>query len=270
MRTDGQQLVPPVSPFMWQWFSRYARRFLRKHFHAVRLLQGTERYTAVPDGRPIILWCNHPSWWDPMVGIFLAHHQWPGRSHYWPIDAAMLRKYRFFTKLGFFGVEKDSLRGAAAFLRTAQAALGQDGPARGNACLWVTAGGDFQDVRARPVHVKPGVSHLARRLDAGVILPLVIDYTFWSEKTPEALLAFGPPIAVTERPTVETLREALTATMDDLAAAALSRDATRFTTLLHGAAGTSVVYDLWRRGKAALAGRAFDPSHLPPQEARAG
>ena len=34
---------------------------------------------------------------------------------------------------------------------------------------------------------------LARRLDAGIILPLAIEYPFWSEKTPEALLAFGRP-----------------------------------------------------------------------------
>ena len=253
---------------MWRWFTWYAQRFLRNHFHAVRLMRGSEPPT-IPADEPLIVYCNHPSWWDPMTGIFLARHFWPDRNHYWPIDAVMLRKYRFFAKLGFFGVEKDSVRGAASFLRTAQAALVADGPARGNACLWVTAGGDFQDVRARPVHVKPGVTHLARRLDACVILPLAIDYTFWSEKTPEALLAFGPPIDVTERPTVETLRDALTATMDDLAAAAVSRDPARFTTLLHGAAGTSVVYDLWRRGKAALAGRAFDPSHLPVREAGA-
>jgi 1-acyl-sn-glycerol-3-phosphate acyltransferase len=260
--------VPTGSPLMWRWFSGYARRFVRKHFHAVRLLRGTEALTRTPDGEPLIVCSNHPSWWDPMIGIFLAQHLWPHRRHYWPIDAAMLAKYRFFTKLGFFGVDKDSARGAATFLRTAAAALAPDGPAGGNACLWVTAGADFQDVRARPVLFKPGVESLARRLDRGVILPLAVEYPFWSEKTPEALLAAGRPIPVSARPTTDALRDALTGAMDDLAAAAVSREPAQFTTLLSGAAGTTRVYDVWRRGKAFLAGKAFDPSHLPEQEAR--
>ena len=261
----NEQTLPAVSPFMWRWFTRYAGRFLRKHFHAVRLLRSTEALPAAlaPD-EPLILCCNHPSWWDPMVGIFLAEHLWPRRRHYWPIDAAMLRKYRFFAKLGFFGVEKDSPRGAAAFLRTATAVLS----IYPGACLWVTAGGDFEDVRARPVRVKGGIAHLAKRLDRGVILPLAIEYPFWTEKTPEALLAFGPPLRVTERPGDEDLRAALTAAMDGLAAAAVARDPAAFTTLLSGAAGTSRVYDAWRGMKARLAGRRFSAAHMPEADAR--
>jgi 1-acyl-sn-glycerol-3-phosphate acyltransferase len=253
---------------MWRWFSRYARRFVRKHFHAVRLLNGTgAALDALHPGVPLVLCCNHPSWWDPMLGIFLAEHLWPRRSHYWPIDAAMLRRYRFFAKLGFFGVEKDSPRGAASFLRTASAVLAAGAPACGEACLWITAGGEFQDVRVRPVSMKSGVAHLARRLPSGVILPLAVEYPFWSERTPEALLAFGDPVPVAQRPTADALRENLTNAMDRLAAAAMSRDAAQFETLLSGESGTSCVYDAWRRGRAALAGRRFDPSHLPEPEA---
>ena len=260
-----QQFQPTISPFMWRWFTRYARRFVRRHFHAVRLLRATEPAAAsLPPGGPLILCCNHPSWWDPMVGIFLAQHLWPQRPHYWPIDAAMLRKYRFFAKLGFFGVEKDSRRGAAAFLRAATAVL-----TRGDgACLWVTAGGDFQDVRARPVQVKGGIEHLARRLQSCTILPLAIEYPFWTEKAPEALLAFGRPLRVSDRPDTDALREALTKAMDDLAAAAVAREPAAFSTLLSGAAGTSCVYDAWRRGRAMLAGRQFNPAHMPEAEAK--
>jgi 1-acyl-sn-glycerol-3-phosphate acyltransferase len=252
--------VPVVSPVLLRWFTWYARRFLCKHMHAVRLLRAHDGagVPAVPPDEPVIVCCNHPSWWDPMVGIFLASHLWPARSHYWPIDAKMLARYRFFSRLGFFGVERGGRQGARTFLRTATAAL-----SRGDACLWVTAEGQFSDVRARPVRVKPGIVHLARRLGRGVILPLAVEYPFWTEKTPEVLLAFGRPVPVAERPGPAGLGEALTGAMDELAAAAMARDPGRFATLLAGAAGTSRVYDAWRRGRALLAGGSFDPSHMP-------
>ena len=255
--------VPAVSPFMWRWFTWYGRRFLRKHMHAVRLMRGGEP-AAVPPDEPLVITGNHPSWWDPMAGIFLATRLWPDRDHYWPIDARMLEKYRFFGTLGFFGVEQDSRRGAATFLRTATAIL-----ARPRTCLWVTAEGGFADVRARPLRIKPGIVHLARRLDRGVILPLAIEYPFWNERTPEVLVRVGGPMRAADHPDTEAIEASLTATMDALAAAAVTRDPALFTTLLAGGAGTSGIYDGWRRAKALLAGRRFDAAHMPEVEARA-
>jgi 1-acyl-sn-glycerol-3-phosphate acyltransferase len=240
---------------MWRWFSWYASRFLRKHFHAVRLLRGGEP-PAVPLDQPLVVYCNHPSWWDPMIGIFLASRFWPERNHYWPIDAAMLRKYPMFAKLGFFGIEKDSPRGGAAFLRTATAALRE-----GRACLWVTAQGEFADVRQRPVRIKPGLAHLARRLERGTILPLAGEYPFWTERTPEALLRFGRPLDAAARPSHDELERTLADAMVALAAAAIAREPARFTRLLGGAAATGAVYDAWRRARAFATRQRFDAAH---------
>src|SRR3712207_2550788 len=104
-RSRDDDRLPAVSPLLWRWFSWYAERFLRKHFHAVRLAADTPP-PQVPSGVPLVVYANHPPWWDPMLAIYLARRLWPQRRHYWPIDAAMLRKYRFFAKLGFFGVDQ--------------------------------------------------------------------------------------------------------------------------------------------------------------------
>ena len=257
MEHDAPSIVPRISPFMWRWFSWYAGRFLRKHFRAVRLMDGGAP-PSIAHEEPLIVYCNHPSWWDPMLGIFLARRFWPDRRHYWPIDAAMLRKYPIFGKLGFFGVEKDTARGAATFLRVGTAALGQPG-----ACLWITAQGEFADVRLRPVRIKPGLAHLARRLSNGVILPLAGEYPFWTERTPEALVRFGQPLRIAERPSHEHQELELANAMDALAAASMVRDPLRFSVLTSGAAGTSPFYDAWRRTRAAASGRAFSVSHAP-------
>jgi 1-acyl-sn-glycerol-3-phosphate acyltransferase len=204
---------------------------------------------------------NHPSWWDPLMGCVLSLH-YPDREPYIPMDAAGLAKYRFLGKLGFFGVETGSLRGAAQFLRTAEAIL-----VRPKAMLWVTAQGKFTDPRVRPAVLQSGVGHLARRIGTGTVLPLALEYPFWSERSPEALARFGEPIDLSRnrgwsaRAWTERIGGGLEETQDALAAEASSRDPSKFVTLIHGHAGVGGVYDLWRRAKSWLRGQRFDPRH---------
>jgi hypothetical protein len=62
--------------------------------------------------------------------------------------------------------------------------------------LWLTAQGEFRDVRERPAGLKNGLGALLARVKKGTVLPLALEYPFWSEKKPEAHLAFGTPIIV--------------------------------------------------------------------------
>jgi hypothetical protein len=57
------------------------------------------------------------------------------------------------------------------------------------------------------------------------------------------------------------LEGALTETLDRLARDVQTRDPARFRSLLEGRPGIGGIYDAWRRLKATLRGRAFDPSH---------
>jgi 1-acyl-sn-glycerol-3-phosphate acyltransferase len=255
------------SPWLIRGFSRYVRRYLRRHFHAVRLARGG-RPEAPPEG-PLVIVLNHPSWWDPLVGAVLAG-LFPGREHYAPIEAAALARYRFFEWLGFFGVHPGTRQGAREFLRTGAAIL-----ARPDAALWVTAQGEFTDPRQRPVRLRPGVGHLLRRLHGGVVLPLALEYPFWQERTPEALARFGAPIPVgrgRERSVEEwmhLIEAGLTAAQDALAADAQRRDPQAFEVLLGGKAGVGGVYDLWRRLRAWLRGERFQAAHAAEGSATA-
>ena len=62
---------------------------------------------------------NHPSWWDPLVGLALTEFMHERRIHYCPIDVNGLTQYPFLERLGFFGVEVGTTRGSLAFLRQA-------------------------------------------------------------------------------------------------------------------------------------------------------
>jgi 1-acyl-sn-glycerol-3-phosphate acyltransferase len=242
-----------------RWFTSYTRRYLARNMHGVRLLRGS-RPAEIPPG-PLVVVLNHPSWWDPLVCLMLAG-LFPDRVHSAPIEADALKRYRFFARLGFFGIEPGTPRGARTFLRTATELLRQSG-----AALWVTVQGRFADVRERPLRLKAGVGHLLRRLEGGTVLPLALEYPFWNERGPEALACFGTPIAIESGVNrsvadwMEAIDSGLSTAMDTLAAAACRRDETLFEPLLGGKVGVGGVYDLWRRLKAWLSGQRFDARH---------
>jgi 1-acyl-sn-glycerol-3-phosphate acyltransferase len=255
------QNMPRPSPFLVRAFVRYTKYYLRQHFHTVRV--ALEDYPELPSAEcPMVVFLNHPSWWDPLVAICLAFHCFPGRTPYAPIEAQALRQYQFFSRLGFFGIEPGTPRGAATFLRVGQAILQQSATA-----LWVTPSGQFSDPRLRPVALRSGLSHLARRLPRGILFPLALEYPFWQERTPEALARFGAPIVIdgeeTRSPAEWTalLSQRLEATQDALAYDACHRNHAAFTTVIRGASGVGGVYDLWRRARARLQGTTFQPQH---------
>ncbi|WP_448203295.1 lysophospholipid acyltransferase family protein [Azospirillum sp. sgz302134] len=233
---------------------------MRRSFHAVRLAK--PGWPNLPAGRPVIVYTNHPSWWDPAFMIVMGTTRFAARPGYGPIDVAGLTRYPFLGRIGLFGIEPHSAQGAATFLRTARRIL--DVP---DAMLWITAEGAFTDPRRRPVQLRPGLAHLVRRVPDAVVVPMAFEYPFWDERTPEALARFGTLVdaALFEGWRVETLNahltHALEDTMDSLAEDAQSRDPERFIRVIGGTVGVGGVYDLWRRGRAWATGRRFDPGH---------
>ncbi len=251
--------VPVRSELLVNAFRWWVRRYLRKHFHAVRLARAGRPH--VPAGVPLVVVLNHPSWWDPLVGLLLAE-QFPGRRHFAPMDALALDRYGFFRKLGFYGIGRCGVRGARGFLETTAAILSRPG-----AAVWVTAQGRFTDCRAPSLGLRHGVGHVARRLGRGVIVTLALEYPFWEERLPEALARFGRPVPIdggnrlAARGWVERIESSLAAARDALAAHSIARDASAFEDLLTGDVAIGGVYDAWRRFRAWQRGEHFRPEH---------
>lgn len=238
----------------------YLRGYLARHFHAVRIAGG-ER-PEIPAERPLLVYSNHPSWWDPMLFILLGNVFFPRRRGFGPMDAEALERYGFLKRLGVFGVERDTARGAARFLAVSRGILNETGT-----LIWLTPEGRFTDVRTRPIRFQPGLAHLVRELSHAAVLPVAIEYPFWNESKPESLARFGTPLdsgAARDRPADawnEVLADSLSRTMDALSADAQARDPDRFETLISGQTGVGFFYDSWRRLKSWVQGRKFSPAH---------
>lgn len=249
------------SPLLLRCFDHIFARTARRHMCALRLAG----WGAPQAGSgPLVIFASHASWWDGIAFLLLSRRLFPGRRVFVPVQAAALARYPFMRWLGAFGV---TLRDPAGFLGTAGRVLQQD-------MLWMNAGGRFADVRQRPVPIAAGLVRLAGQVPQVQFLPLALEYPFWTERRPEMLAAFGPPLsgaalqAMPPAARQAALEQALAATMDRLAADAMARDPAAFRVLIEGRQGMGGIYDFWRRLRATLAGRRFDPRHAPqPPEA---
>lgn len=253
--------VPPgISGRLVRMFAAYNRRYLRRHFHTIRVLK-----SGLPPGNfvgPVVIYLNHAAWWDPLACLHLAQTFFRHRASYAPIDAVALQRYSFFKYLGFYGVEQQSTRGAIKFLRTTCAILSSSRNA-----VWLTPQGRFMDVRERPLRLERGIGELATRLENVLFLPLAIEYAYWTEPRPEILVSFGEP-AIPGNDSQQSAQEwtkffsnALEEVQDELAARSCRRKLGEWRILDQGTSGVGVIYDTWRRLRALAGGNKFVPDH---------
>jgi 1-acyl-sn-glycerol-3-phosphate acyltransferase len=274
------------SQWLFDWFCWYCTTYyLPGAFDAVRL-SGSPPDTNLPG--PHVFVMNHPSWWDPLIGL-IASRFFPAMKGFAPIDKKALDKYAFFGRLGLFGVDQNTIQGAKSFMASSKAILKDP-----NHSLWITVQGEFTDPRIRPVSVRPGAGHLLANLEQGTLWPLVMEFPFWEEAFPEALIRFGAPVPLCrtspgadkdwggENPGTQThsgthpgdpkpfspkawnarIARILERTMDDLARDAMTRDPARFVTIIKGKSRVGGMFDRLRRMASFFTGNQFDPRHL--------
>lgn len=253
--------LPAIANWQLRLFARYVAFYLRRHFHGLHL--AASEPLGDTRGLPVLICLNHPSWWDPLLAVYLSQRFFAGHRQYAPIAAKGLEKYRFFERLGFFGIDGETLAGALRFLQIGAAVM-----KRNDGVLWVTAQGQFTDVRERPVKLQAGLGHLAARArQPFAFLPLALEYAFWEESKPEAFVQFGAIETIIDGGARSAsdwtahFSNRLEKTQDALAENVKMRNASAFEPLLKGSAGIGGTYDLWRAAKSFAHGKRFEAEH---------
>lgn len=263
-KADHQDLtdLPPVASWIQDGFHTFLKPYLRRHFHALAVDRSCRTHLDLAAELPVVVYGNHPSWWDPVVAHFLNRTLLAPRQFYAPIDADALEQYAVFKKLGFFGVKSDSSRGAGAFLKQSTAILRSDA-----AALWITPEGRFTDARDHSVELMPGLAHLSQKMTDGYMMPFALEYPFWEERLPNCLARFGQPIRIAHHTDLDKagwnvlLNQRLRQTQRELADLVVSRDSKPFENLLSGQVGAGGVYDMMRRMKSLMSGKSFKQGH---------
>lgn len=248
------------SPIRERAFQSYLNWYLPRCFHTVYRIGDVGAF--VDDGAtPLLVAMNHTSWWDVLLGLY-AERKFFGWERYGVMDERQLRRYRFFAKLGMIGVDRTSLGGSREFLAYARELLQNR-----RRSLWVTPQGEMLSTRQRPIRFQPGLAHIAHGLNRFYFTTVALHYEFWNERLPEAFISLSP-VSLYEQGTMGDRRhwqqeqeQRLEQQLDDLLAAAQSRNEALFVTEMQGKVGVNAMYDALRRLRAGLTGERFVPEH---------
>src|SRR5262245_14366401 len=124
------------------------RRSVWSHFERVWLkVEGPLPHPA--DG-PLIVYLNHPAWWDGYMAFILSREVLHGRFRsYLMMEERELRRYRFFAWCGCFSVERENARSAVGSLLYISHILAQ----RRSRALWIFPQGEIAPNDRRPLAV---------------------------------------------------------------------------------------------------------------------
>lgn len=245
-------LIPAKrSPWVSRGFLWWVRKMFRKQFFAIRSAADTQGVLESLESHrgPAIVVMNHSSWWDPLIGLTLMQLLAPSRLVLGPMEAAQLKKFQVFRKLGVFGIDPDSPESLDPMVRYVRGEFEREP----RTVFVVTPQGAFADVRS-PIRLRPGTATLAARLsETHPDLPVVciaVEMGFWIDQRPEIFVRFER--CRSEHTSTTGWLRAMTRTMEDnaaaLAAAVTARDPAAFEILLGGeAAKINPLYDLWQR-----------------------
>lgn len=253
MGDAGHTLILPAahSPGFKRVFMWYTRRLLRKRFQAVHLTPCSLEVGAAlnADARPLVLVLNHSSWWDPLITLAMGQVLIPDRSGIAPMDRTQLERFRFFRKLGLFGIHPDDPASLKAMLEYVQAwAASTSRPT-----LALTPQGRFTDIR-EPIRLRPGAAATCAAFASASgcqAASLSIEYGFWQSQRPEVFLHLAPiaPPAVSSTTAWQRqIESAMQQGACHLAPLVIARDPAAFVPLVAtGGASINPAYDLWLR-----------------------
>jgi len=215
-------LPRPTPRWFRDGFLRYNHRLLGRQLAAVRVA-GLDRL-PVHERAPVVVYLNHPAWWDPLICAAIAGARARHRRHIALIDARNLSGV--LARLGFVGIEPGTVAGARRLARLGDAIA--ESP---ETMLWMTPQGRFADPRERPLALAGGLARLARRMPHALFVPLALEYPFLGARRAEARALVGTPIRAAEADE-SSLEAALERSMSRLAEHVVAGELAPFETLV--------------------------------------
>src|SRR3954469_6667955 len=157
--------------------------------HFARVWLCVEGPIPTPADGPLIFYLNHPSWWDGYMAYVLNRMVLENRFQaFCMMDERELRRYRFFTWIGAFSVNRQDARAALGSVAYISRLLA----ARPDRALAIFPQGQITPNDRRPLSIFSGMAHVAQRAGGATLWPVALRYEFRGEQRPEAFIYAGP------------------------------------------------------------------------------
>jgi hypothetical protein len=135
---------------------------------------------ALDPALPLLITPNHSTWWDGFF-LYILNKRLLGRKLYLMMLARQLAKYRFFSRIGAFGIEPGLPRKSYEALKYSAEVLKDPANA-----LCVFPQGVLRYSGVRPLQFQRGVAHILKLQGGEVnLLPLGIRCEFLLDQRPE-------------------------------------------------------------------------------------
>ena len=172
-------------------FLPYILRQFRKTFRGLYFLG------PVPEcdpALPLMITPNHSTWWDGFFFYILNKRVWKRRGYLMMLEE-QLAKYRFFSRIGAFGIEPGLARRSYRALRYSADVLRDPGNA-----LCIFPQGVLRHSGVRPLEYQRGVEYILRLYGGDVnLMPLGIACEFLVDQRPEAFFMADRVYRVNQR-----------------------------------------------------------------------
>ena len=166
------------SPWADRIFLPYILWQFRKAFHGLYFLGPVP---AIDPALPLLITPNHSSWWDGFF-FYILNKRLFRRKGYLMMLEEQLSKYRFFSRIGAFGIEPGLARKSHEALRYSAGILRDPANA-----LCVFPQGVLRYSGVRPLEFQRGAEHILKLYGADVnLLLLGIRCEFLVDQRPEA------------------------------------------------------------------------------------
>jgi 1-acyl-sn-glycerol-3-phosphate acyltransferase len=200
-----------------------------------------------PAEGPLIIYLNHPSWWDGYMAIVLHRMVLANRFQgFCMMEEKQLRRYRFFTWIGAFSVDRADARSAMDSV----AYIGRLLAERRDRALAIFPQGEIAPNDRRPLTMFSGMAHVARRAGGATLWPVALRYELRGEQRPEAFIRAGPahyaPADLDTRALTAESGARLTAACDALRDEVNSAQLEGYRVLLRGRPGPDKLFDAAR------------------------
>ncbi|MGD7043929.1 lysophospholipid acyltransferase family protein [Jeotgalibacillus proteolyticus] len=174
---------PVKSPRSEKLLVHFLHFQLKKHFYRIYL---DDCRGDLPAG-PKLYSMNHSSWWDGLL-IFYLNKQVLKEDAYALMSKKGLEEFRFFGRIGAFGVDPASPKDLLRSLTVASTLLEE------KKSVWIFPQGKEEHIEKRPFTYMNGPAYLHDKADDITIIPVASYYTFRHDQRPELFIRIGSPL----------------------------------------------------------------------------